>query len=90
MVNNRPVSANKNDPIGPVESIVSKSVANLRNILTKQIQSTINRTDWQQLIAVAAFYRAAQRSFEDGLKVQGWLEAEAEAEIDSGTQSRGL
>ena len=73
MVNRSPISANKNDPIGPVESIVSKSVANLRNIPTKQIQSTANRTDWQQLIAVAAYYRAAQRSFEDGCEVTGLI-----------------
>jgi hypothetical protein len=37
-----------------------------------------NRTDRQQLIAVAAYYLAAQRAFEDGHEVQDWLEAEAE------------
>jgi hypothetical protein len=71
MVNSKPVSANKNDPTGPVGTIVSKSVANLRNIPTKQIQSAANRTDRQQLIAVATYYRAAQRSFEDGYEVTG-------------------
>ena len=70
MVNSKPFSVNKNDPIGPVETIVSKSVANLRNIPTKQILSTANRTDWQQLITVAVFYRAAQRTLRMVMKLQ--------------------
>ena len=78
MVNSKPVSVNKHSPTGPVRTIVSKSVVNLRNIPNKQIQSVANRTDRQQLIAVAAYYLAAQRSFEDGHEVQDWLEAEAE------------
>jgi hypothetical protein len=73
MVNSKPFSANKNDPIGPVGTIVSRSVANLRNIPTKQIQSTANRTDRQKLISVAAYYRATQRSFEDGYEVTGLI-----------------
>jgi len=73
MLNSKPVSVNKNDPIGPVETIVSKSVANLRHIPIKQILSTANRTDRQKLITVAAFYRAAQRSFEDGYEVTGLI-----------------
>ncbi len=69
MLNSKPFSANKNDPAGPVGTIVSKSAANLRNISSGQMQSVANRADRQQLIAVAAYYRAAQRSFEDGYEV---------------------
>jgi hypothetical protein len=78
MLSNKSVSANKHDPTGPVGTIVNKSVANFRNISSGQIQSVANRTDRQQLIAVAAYYLAAQRAFEDGHEVQDWLEAEAE------------
>lgn len=66
MLNSKPFSANKTDPTGPVGAIVSKSAENLRNISSGQTQSVANRTDRQQLIAVAAYYRAAQRGFEDG------------------------
>lgn len=38
-----------------------------------------------QLIAIAAYYRAAQFGYEDGCEVQDWLEAEAE--IDGVQQS---
>ena len=73
MVNSRSVSANKNDPIGPVGTIVSKSVVNLRNIPVKQ------KTKWDKQpenrlrqIAVAAYYRACSAySFEDGYEVTG-------------------
>ncbi len=89
MLNSKPFSAIKNDPTGSVGTIVSKSAANLRNISSGQMQSVANRKDRQQLIAVAAYYRATQRSFEDGYEeLQGWLEAETET--DSGAQSGGL
>jgi hypothetical protein len=71
MLSSKPVSANKHDPTGPVGTIVSKSVANLRNISSGQIQSVANRTDRQQLIAFAAYSCAAQRGFEDGYEVTG-------------------
>ena len=80
MLNSRPVSVNKHDPTGPVRAIVSKSAVNLRNILSKQIQSEANRTDRQQSIAVA-IYRAIQRDFEGGYRGD-WLKARAE--IDYG------
>jgi hypothetical protein len=38
-----------------------------------------------QLIAIAAYYRAAQFGYEDGCEVQDWLKAEAE--IDGVQQS---
>lgn len=72
MLSSKSVSANKHDPTGPVRTIVSKSVVNLRNIPVKQ------KTKWDKQpenrlrqIAVAAYYRAAQRSFEDGYEVTG-------------------
>jgi hypothetical protein len=89
MLNSKSVSVNKHDPTGPVGTIVSKSVvANLRIISSGQIQGAANRTDRQQLVTVTAYYRPAQRSFEDGHEIQDWLEAEAET--DSGLQSGGL
>lgn len=68
-------------PVGPAEIIVCKSVAKLRSIPTKQAQSLTNRLDRQQLIAIAAYYRAVRRGFDGGYEAQDWLEAEAE--IDS-------
>jgi hypothetical protein len=77
MLNSKLVSVSKNGPAGPACTIVSKSAANFRNILTRQIQSVTNMTDRQQLIAVDAYYLAVQRGFEGGYEVD-WLEAEAE------------
>ena len=76
------ITASKYDPAGPAEVIVSKSVANLRSIPPKQAQSLTNRLDRQQLIAIAAYYRAVRRGFDGGYEVQDWLEAEAEAEAE--------
>jgi len=90
MLNNKPVSANKHDPTGPVRAIVSKSVANLRNISFGQIQSVANRTVRQRLIAVAAYYRAAQRSFEDGYEDVTGLVRGKELRQDSSSQSGRL
>ena len=74
----KPSTASKPDPIGPAGTIVSKSVANRRSVPNKQAQSVANRLDRQQLIAIAAYYRAARRGFEGGYEVQDWLEAEVE------------
>ena len=59
MLSSKSVSANKHDPTGPVRTIVSKSVVNLRDIPVKQ------KTKWDKQpenrlrqIAVAAYYRA--------------------------------
>ncbi len=72
------IKASKHDPAGPAEVIVSKSVANLRSVPPKQVQSLTNRLDRQQLIATAAYYRSVRRGFDGGYEVQDWLEAEAE------------
>jgi hypothetical protein len=72
------ITASKHDSAGPAEIIVSKSVAKLRSIPTKQAQSLTNRLDRQQLIAIAAYYRAVRRGFDGGYEAQDWLEAEAE------------
>lgn len=53
------IIANKHDPAGPAEIIVSRSVANLRNISPNQIQKVINWPNCQEQIATAAYYRAA-------------------------------
>ena len=72
------ITASKHDPAGPAEIIVSKSVAKLRSIPTKQAQSLTNRLDRQQLITISAYYRAVRRGFDGGYEEQDWLEAEAE------------
>ncbi len=77
-MSSKPITASKHDPAGPAETIVRKSVANLRSIPTKQTQSVANRLNRQQLIAIASYNRAARRSFEGGYEEQDWLEAEAE------------
>lgn len=72
MLSSKSVSANKHDPTGPVRTIVSKSVVNLRNIPIKQKTKCDKQPeDRPRQIAVAAYYRAAQRSFEDGYEVTG-------------------
>ena len=43
----------------------------------------------QQMIAVAAYYRAEQRGFTNGDPVQDWLEAEAEVAIRLGDVEAG-
>lgn len=70
MLNSKLVFVSENDPAGPACTIVSKPAANLRNILTRQIQSVTNRTDRHQPIAVDAYYRATQRGFEGGHEVR--------------------
>jgi hypothetical protein len=84
----KPISASKHDPAGPAGTIASKSVANLRSIPTKQAQSLTNKLDRQQLIAIAAYYRAARPGFDGGYELQDWLEAEAE--IDGVPQPGGF
>ena len=66
MLNSKPVSANKHDPAGPVGTIVSNSVANLRNIPVKQKLSVTNsqqRRIWQITVAI---YRTVQCGSEGG------------------------
>jgi len=77
-VSSKPITASKHDPAGPAETIVSKSVANLRSIPTNQAQSVANRLNRQKLITISAYYRATRCSFKCGDEVQGWLDAEAE------------
>ena len=72
------ITASKYDPAGPAGVIVSKSVENLRSVPPKQAQSLTDKLDRQQLIAIAAYYRAARRGFDGRYEVQDWLEAEAE------------
>jgi len=89
MLSSKSVSANKHDPTGPVRTIVSKSVVNLRNIPIKQKLSVINS---QRIVfgrsllpLIIALLSVALRMTEE---LQDWLEAEAEA--DSGSQSGRL
>lgn len=63
-----------------VGTIVSKSVTNLRNNPSGQIQNL----ERQQRIEVVATYYAEQRGINSGYEVQDWLNAEAE--IDSTSQ----
>jgi len=87
-MSSKPITASKHAPAGPAETIVSKSVANLRTVPSKQAQCLVDSLDRQQLIAMAAYYRAARRGFEGGYEVQDWLEAEAE--IDGVSQPGGF
>jgi len=87
-MSSKPITASKHDPTGPAETIVSKSAANLRTVPSKQAQCLVDSLDRQQLIAMAAYYRAARRGFEGGYEVQDWLEAEAE--IDGVSQPGGF
>jgi len=87
-MSSKPITASKHDPAGPAETIVSKSAANLRTVPSKQAQCLVDSLDRQQLIAMAAYYRAVRRGFEGGYEVQDWLEAEAE--IDGVSQPGGF
>lgn len=51
------------------------------SLLTSRAQGTGNGEDRQEMIAIAAYYRAERRGFDGGDPMLDWLEAEAE--IDS-------
>jgi len=67
----KPITASKHDPAGPAETIVSKSVANLRSIPTKQAQSVADSLDRKRRIATA-YYRSKRRGFNSGDEIQDW------------------
>jgi len=55
MFSSKPALANKHDPAGPVRTIVSKSVANLRNIPVKQnLSVTISQNRIRPLLQFIA------------------------------------
>jgi hypothetical protein len=70
-------TASKQDPAGPARVIANKSVTNPRNTPIKPKKNITNDPDRLRRIAVAAYYRTAQRGFVGGYEVQDWLEAEA-------------
>jgi len=77
------VTASKHDPAGPAETIVSKSVANLRSVPSKQAQYLADKLDRKRRITTA-YYRSKRRGFNSGDEIQDWLEAVAE--MDGGSQ----
>ncbi len=94
MVNSKPVSVSKLDPTGPVWVIVSKSVATLKNIPTKQKLSVANNSSGSySIIAVATYYHAAKRGFECGYEcgyeVRTGL-GRIKSEIDNDARSGGF
>jgi len=54
----------------------SKSADQAGAVISKAVEKL--REDRQQMIAMAAYYRADRRGFEGGYEEQDWLEAEAE------------
>ena len=55
------IIASRRDPSGPAGIIVSKLVAHLRSIPSKQAQNAANRPDQQQLITIAAYQHCASK-----------------------------
>ncbi len=74
------ITASKHDPAGPAGIIVSKSVANLKSVPTKQAPDLTDKLDRKRRITTA-YYRSKRRGFNSGNEIQDWLEAEAEAEM---------
>jgi len=70
-MSSKPITASKHDPAGPAETIVSKSVANLSSIPTKQAQSVADSLDRKRRIATA-YYQSKRRGFNNGDEIQDW------------------
>lgn len=72
--------ASKSESTTSSESIASKVVEkkNLKNTPSTHAQCVLSEADRQQMIAIAAYYRAEKRGFSNGDEMQDWLEAEAE------------
>jgi len=70
-MSSKPITASKHDPAGPAETIVSKSVANLQSVPTKQAPNLIDKLDRKRRIATA-YYRSKRRAFNSGDEIQDW------------------
>ncbi|MEK7842834.1 MAG: DUF2934 domain-containing protein [Pseudomonadota bacterium] len=51
------------------------------SVPVSQARGTGNGEDRQEMIAIAAYYRAERRGFNGGDAMQDWLEAEAEIDV---------
>ena len=75
------VAANKTDVRVAGSTAKSKPETATRKITAKpvgQVRAAANEEDRQEMIAIAAYYRAERRGFSGGDAMQDWLEAEAE------------
>lgn len=75
------VVANKTDVRVAGSTAKSKPETETRKITVKpvgQVRAVANEEDRQEMIAIAAYYRAERRGFSGGDAMQDWLEAEAE------------
>ncbi len=73
-------TARKSESTKPSGVIINKAVESLGHTPTHHKQNVTNGIDRQEMIAIAAYYRAEQRGFNSGDEIQDWLEAEAEVD----------
>lgn len=71
-------STGKSKPTAATGKIAAKPARNSSSVPANQAHSTGNGADRQEMIAIAAYYRAERRGFDGGDAMQDWLEAEAE------------
>ncbi len=75
------VAANKTDVRVAGSAAKSKPATATRKFTAEpisQVHGVANGEDRQEMIAIAAYYRAERRGFSGGDAMQDWLEAEAE------------
>ena len=69
-------SAGKSKPAAATGKIAARPASN--SMPASQARGTGDGADRQEMIAIAAYYRAERRSFDGGDLMLDWLEAEAE------------
>ncbi len=74
----KPSIKRKGKSTTPSGVIISKAVERLGGKPTHHKQNLTNGIDRHEMIAMAAYYRAQKRGFNNGDEIQDWLEAEAE------------
>ena len=74
----KPSIKRKGKSTTPPGVIISKAVEKLGENPTHHKQNLTNGIDRHEMIAMAAYYRAQKRDFNNGDEIQDWLEAEAE------------
>ena len=78
------VTANKTDVRAAGSAGKSKPAAAAGKIAARpvsQVRAQANGEDRQEMIAIAAYYRAERRGSNGGDAMQDWLEAEAEIDV---------
>lgn len=71
-------TARRSKPDNPAASPAMKRTSSARQPELPPARPAIDPEVRRQMIARAAYYRAAQRDFAGGSELQDWLEAEAE------------